>query len=248
MLGLPTEIVVGDYTSFTDESDLTAQYMVIGGITCGTAFVSELESILARFRQKMPHNVRLEWKNITKHNIGVYADLIDTFCAMNAEHVVDFHALVVDMFAFDHHTHNEGDREVSFDKMLFQSLHAIHKRYPSPERIRCFHGNRDCRYPIENLRTMLNNKVMFQRMGYIWQPYVQVQHLFVKDSLHLQLADLLIGCVGAKWNKRKGYVAGSPKDLIACYFERECPATVLSAKTPSYMTHFDIWKMKSLRA
>lgn len=221
--------------------------MVIGGITCGTSFVSELERILASFQRRMPHGERLEWKAITKKNVSIFEAIIDEFCLLNSERLVDFHALVVDMYAFDHHTHNAGDREVSFDKMLFQSFHAIHQRYPGCERIRCFHGNRDCRYPIENLRTMLNNKVMSKRMGWIWNPYVQVQHLPVKKSLHVQLADLLIGCVGAKWNSRKGYVAGSPKDQIACRFERECPASSLSMKTPASMIHFDIWKMKSLR-
>lgn len=249
MLGLPKEIGLGDYSSFSDESDLTARYMVIGGITCGTSFVSELEGILTKFRARMPYGERLEWKSITKKNYREFEALIDEFCLLNCEHLVDFHALVVDMFEFDHHSSNEGDREISFDKMLFQSFHALHRRYYGCERIRCFHGNRDSRYPIQNLKTMLNNKVMYQHPDrHIWRPYVQVQHIPVKLSLHTQLADLLIGCVGAKWNVRKGYTVGSPKDDIACRLQSECPAASLGERTPFNMKHFDIWKMRSLLA
>lgn len=248
MLGLPDNIGLGDYSSFSDETDLSARYMVIGGITCGTTFVPELERILAAYQRRMPYNERLEWKAITKKNISIFEAVIDEFCYLNSEHLVDFHALIVDMHAFDHHTHNDGDREISFDKMLFQSFHAVHKRYPGCSRIRCFHGNRDCRYPIENLRAMLNSKVMSKRVGLVWHPYVQVQHHTVKKSVHLQLADLLIGCVGAKWNKRKGYVSGSPKDRIAQRFECECPVVSIREPTAPTMSHFNIWKLKSLRS
>lgn len=70
----------------------------------------------------MPFHGRLEWKCITKHNRHVFEDLINEFFELNREHLVDFHGLVVDMHKFDHFTYNDGDREVSFDKMLFQCV------------------------------------------------------------------------------------------------------------------------------
>jgi hypothetical protein len=240
---------LGDYSCFTDETDLTARYMTIGGITCGTAFLPELFSTLSRYQAQMPFHGRLEWKCITKHNRHVFEDLIDEFFNLNAEHLVDFHALVVDMHKFDHMIFNNGDKEVSFDKMLFQSLFAVHKRYHGCTKVRCFHGNRDSPYPIDNLREMMNNKAFSRKFGRIFVPYVVVKNLEVKRSLPLQLADLLIGCLGAHWNKRKGYVAGSPKDIIAQRFKREAPTDNLLCSSPLADKHFDIWEFKGgLRA
>lgn len=236
---------LGDYTSFTDETDLTAQYMTIGGITCGTAFVPELFSILSRYQGRMPYRTdRLEWKCITKHNRPIFEELIDQFFELNAEHLVDFHALVVDMHEFDHVTYNDGDKEVSFDKMLFQCLYAVHKRYAGCSSVRCFHGNRDSPYPIANLREMLNQKVFSARFGRTFVPYVAVKNLEVKRSLPMQLADLLIGCLGAHWNKRKGYTSGSPKDIIAQRFKQECPVDDLLRNSPRSHKNFVVWEFK----
>lgn len=241
---------LGDYSCFTDETDLTARYMTIGGITCGTAFLPELFSILGRYQARMPYNDRLEWKCITKRNLHVFEDLIDEFCELNAEHLVDFHALVVDMHKFDHYTYNDGDKDIGFDKMLFQCLFAVHKRYKGCSKVRCFHGNRDSPYPIGKLREMLNNKAFALRFGRIFVPYVVVKNLEVKRSTPLQLADLLIGCVGAHWNERRGYKASSPKDIIAQRFKRECCVDELNCGTSREKRHFDIWefKGKGLRA
>ncbi|MFD1981909.1 hypothetical protein ACFSOZ_04285 [Mesorhizobium newzealandense] len=241
---------LGDYSCFTDETDLTARYMTIGGITCGTAFVPELFSILTRYQARMPFHGRLQWKDITKRNHQIFEDLIDEFFYLNGEQLVDFHALVVDMWKFDHMTYNEGDKEVSFDKMLFQSLLAIHKRYPGCTKIRCFHGNRDSPYPIANLREMLNSKTFALKFGRIFVPYVVVKNLEVKRSLPMQFADLLIGALGAHWNRRKGATAGSPKDLVAQHFKRECPVDNLLESTPRAMKNFVVWefKGKGLRA
>lgn len=232
---------LGEYSSFTDESDITARYMIIGGITCGTAFVPELFSILTRYQERMPYKGRLQWKDITKRNYPIFQELLDEFFYLNGEHLVDFHALVVDMWNFDHLTYNEGDKEVSFDKMLFQCLLAIHKRYPGCTRIRCFHGNRDSPYPIGALREMLNAKVYTLRYRQIYLPYAHVKNLEVKRSLPMQLADLLIGALGAHWNARKGLVAGSPKDIVAQHFRRESPVASLLESSPRSMRHFVIW-------
>lgn len=192
----------------------------------------------------MPFHGRLEWKCITKHNRHVFEDLINEFFELNREHLVDFHGLVVDMHKFDHFTYNDGDREVSFDKMLFQSLFAVHKRYSGCTKVRCFHGNRDSPYPIANLREMLNNKAFALKFGRIFVPYVVVKNLEVKRSLPMQLADLLIGCLGAHWNKRKGYTAGSPKDIVAQRFKLECPVSDLLRSSPRPSKHFVIWELK----
>lgn len=237
-------IGLGDYTSFSDESDLTSRYMVIGGISCGTAFIHDLYRTIDGFSKAMPFGETVEWKNITKKNDDIFRSVIDYFCAVNSEHLVDFHALVVDMHRFDHNTFNHGDREISFDKMMFQSFFALHKRYEGANKIRCFHGRRDARYPIYQIHTMLNNKTMPPDSRHIYAPYVTVDYLEVKKSPALQLADLLIGCVGASWNRRKGYVSGSPKDRVAKHFLAECPARVLNRKTPYTMPHFDIWEFR----
>jgi hypothetical protein len=224
--------------------------MIIGGIACGTAFLPELFSILTAIQDRMPFRDRLEWKAITKRNHHIFVEVIDKFFELNSEHLVDFHALVVDMHKFDHMTLNKGDKEVSFDKLLFQSLYGLNRRYPNCSKLRCFHGNRDSPYRIGDLREMLNNKAFKQsRVGRIHIPYAIVKNLEVKRSLPLQLGDLLIGCLGAHWNRRKGAVVGSPKDIVAQHFKRESPVLNLTAATAKSDKHFVIWPLKSgLRA
>jgi hypothetical protein len=128
--------------------------------------------------------------------------------------------------------------------MLFQSFHAIYKRYPGAQKIRCFHGNKDCRHPFGNLRGMLNAKVNSGKIAGLSFPFAEVKLASVKDVLPLQLADLLIGCTGFHWNSRKGSAPDSPKAAIAHRFQSEGPARRLSEKTPLNMPHFDIWEFR----
>lgn len=192
----------------------------------------------------MPYSDRLEWKRITRKNQHIFEEIVDWFCEANSEQKIDFHAIIVDMHRFDHKTHNDGDRETSFDKMLFQSFYAFHKRYPKASKLRCFHGNKDCRHPFGNLRSILNAKVNAGKRSGLTFPFSEVKLASVKDTLPLQLADLLIGCVGHYWNNRKGSSPDSPKAQVARRFQSECPVNKLSEKSPSSYPHFDIWEFR----
>jgi len=243
-LVLPEKIEAGDYCSFSDESDLTAKYLVIGGISCSTSYVARLREELQFFQSQMPYRDRLEWKNTDKKNEVSYKKILDWFCEVNSEQLVDFHALIVDMHKFDHKKHNDGDKEKGFDKMLFQSFYAAYRRYPGLKKLRCFHGNKSCRHPIGNLRGMLNAKINMGKIYDLRFPFVEVKLASVKDTLELQLADLLIGCTGFQWNERKGATADSPKARVSNYFRSECPVVSLAEKSPRSFSHFDIWEFR----
>lgn len=190
----------------------------------------------------MPFGGSFQWKNLTPARLPFYRRLLDAFLGWNEEHIVDFHAVVVERARLRNREFNGGDAERAFNKFLYQSMYSGYRRYPDARVLRCFHGNRVSPYDLDDLRKMLNNTVTGAQWGAVG-PYREVKYMDVRSTGPLQLADVLLGAVGSRWNTKKP-VTNLAKIELARRLESECPADSLRSRTPPQKSHFDIWEFK----
>lgn len=231
-----------DYAAFTDESDLAGKYMIIGGVSCRSSDVASLEAeFIAEIRAKARFRESMQWKSINNKKIEDYKRMIDWFLSLNREHIVDFHSIIIDQHKLRNKDYNDGDHQVAFNKFMYQSMESHIRRYYKPLSVKCIHGNRDSPFSMDDLRRILNRRSMSQLE---MEVYRDVKYANVCDVGMLQLADVLIGCVGYHWNARKNKNTGSAKEHIAQYLASECPADNVSCATNSSKRHFDIWEFR----
>lgn len=190
----------------------------------------------------MPFEGSIQWKNLTPPRLPHYRKLLHTFLEWNEEHIVDFHAVVVDRARLRNKEFNDGDAEKAFNKFLYQSMYSIRRRYPAAETLRCFHGNRDSPYNLADLQKMLNNTVTGSASG-MSGPFREVKYMDVRSTGPMQLADMLLGALGHFWNKKKP-TTNPAKIALAREFHAECAASSLRHRTPQNKRHFDIWEFK----
>ncbi|MCC0031172.1 MAG: hypothetical protein H6891_13685 [Brucellaceae bacterium] len=216
--------------------------MIIGGVSCCSDFAQEIHDTIFRIQAAMPFNGSLQWKSITPVRLPYYMEVLDAFLGWNDEHMVDFHAVVIERARLKNRIYNEGNAEIAFNKFLYQSMYSAYRRYPSAETIRCFHGNRHSPYDLDEVRKMLNNTVTGAAVGQRG-PFAEVKYMNVRDTGPLLLADLLLGAMGYFWNTKKP-VTNLAKIEFAKTFHAECPADSLRQRTPPQKSHFDIWEFR----
>ena len=235
-----------DYASFTDESSISGyRYMVVGGVTCRSAYADVAHQAIGNLQAKARYPTdSFQWKHFRPDKFGEYKAVIDLFLSDNADHRVDFSCIVIDKHLLNHRRYNEGDAETFFQKVIYQYVLAMAHRYGYPSVIRSFHGNRESRYDLEEIRHIINAGLSKKVEDVLYRPLRQLEYMNVDSSGMHQLADILIGCVSYYWNvsqQRKGL---SRKRLLAEYVHSECCAASLGQRTPFSMEHFDIWQMK----
>jgi hypothetical protein len=242
LIVLPNPPLRHDYSSFTDETGMSESYMITGGVSCASEFAQEIHETVLRIGESMPFDGSIQWKHLSVPRLPYYKRLIDTFLEWNSEHLVDFHAVVVERARLRNKEFNNGDAEIAFNKFLYQSMYSSYRRYPNAEVLRCFHGNRESPYDFVDLRKMLNNTVTGAEWGRVG-PFREVKHMNVNSTGPLQLADLLLGAMGSFWNRKKP-ISNPAKIELARYFQCECAADCLTKRTPPQKSHFDIWEFK----
>jgi len=216
--------------------------MLIGGVACRSAFAQTIHDYICKVRSAGPFRESIQWKNFNARKLALYHEVIDQFLYWNSEHLVDFHALVIDRRKLNNREYHGGDNELAFDKFMYTSLMALYGRYPDALRFRCVHGIRTSPYPLEAIRKKLNNTIA--KPGNVFlQPYRELKYGVVQQSGPLQLADLLLGIVGTAWNADRRGTGDSRKELVE-HFRRECCVTRLNGKSPMACRHFDIWELK----
>lgn len=236
---------LGDYASFTDESSIAGhRYMIVGGVTCRTAHARHVHDrvIAIRSKSRFPSD-SLQWKHYRDAKWEDYRLLMDFFLEENARHRLDFSCIVIDTAALNHRRYNDGDGETFFQKMIFEHVSALERKY-EPQAIRVFHGHRESRYDLFEVRGIINAGLAKQRHRLNYRPLKQLDYLRVEHSGPHQIADVLLGAVSYYWNAGVRAGGASRKRRLAEYINAECCANSLGMPTPASMPHFDIWKLR----
>lgn len=182
---------------YIDESSQTKnRYLVIGGIGIPKLHVSVAEACLATARlPELPFG-EMKWGKVSSAKLGAYGRTVRAFFDDPALRYAQFHCLFLDTHAQNHREHNQGSREIGFNKEIYQLASKFARLYPD----RLFHlypDYRDTDQRPEELRLILNRGRKKKGDRRDW-PFRRCHFRDSKATPLLQLVDLLMGAVA--WN------------------------------------------------
>lgn len=168
----------------------TDRYMVIGGIWIPHNSRQNIKEEIKQLKEKHRLYGEIKWRNVAPSKIDFYLELVDLFFN-NPD--LRFRCIVVDSFSVDLETYHDSDSELGFYKFYYQLLkHWIetgenywifldHKKNKLPDR-------------LHTLKRFLNRSTL----GNV----NEIQAIESKESLLIQLADVLMGAVGYKFHNK----------------------------------------------
>lgn len=225
---------------YIDESSQTKnRYLVMGGIGIEATHTEAALSCLARERlPHLPHG-EMKWGKVSTAKLPAYGRTVRAFFDDQSFATAHFHCLVVDTHGLDHRRHNQGSREIGFNKEIYQLATKFARLYPT----RVFHvypDSRDTNQTPEDLRLILNRGRAKAGDRRDW-PFRRCQFRDSGKVPLLQLVDLLTGavawCVNGHANAPD---ASNAKKKLGAYVLKR--AGVTNCTTDTAMSgKFTIW-------
>jgi len=175
-----------------DKIDDTNRYICIGGVWIYKSIRLELKDKIKELIKKHSVYGEIKWNNVSNNKYNFYVELIDLFFSYNNE--VRFRCVVVDAEKVDMESFNGNDHELGFYKFYYQliyqwtitnNIYSIYTDYKVNKK-----NNR-----ILELRDIINRANRDNSVKLI-------QAINSKESILLQLEDVIMGAVGYKYNFR----------------------------------------------
>lgn len=164
------------------------KYMVIGGVWLPKEQRTTIKNKIKELQKE--HNVygEIKWKNVSPSKLNFYIDLVNLFFSIDS---LRFRCIVVNSEKVDLDYYHNSDGELGFYKFYYQLLfhwcEPLEKYWIFLDYKRNKETDR-----LHTLSNVLNNA----SFSYI----KSVQAIESKESILIQLADVLIGAVGYKYN------------------------------------------------
>lgn len=166
----------------------------------------------------------MKWGKISKSKINAYGRTVKAFFDSPVFKPLHFHSIVIDTHALDHGKHNQGSREIGFNKELYHLATKFARLYGD----RLFHlypDYRDTNQRPEDLRVILNRGRRKNGDQRDW-PFRRCQFRNSKETPLLQLVDLLTGAVAWSVNGHASSPdASEAKTRIAAYVMKRAGIT-----------------------
>jgi len=172
----------------TEPSD--KRFFLIGGIWFPASKRSEYKEAINNIRQEEQCFGEAKWKAVSPSRLSFYLKIIDFF--FRQEYDLRFRCIVVDTQRVDLQKYHEADKELGYYKFYYQLLKNWIEDFNS---YRVFVDLKTNRSP-HRLAVLYN----FLSVSNILADVVSVQALPSKDLVLMQLADVLLGGVSAKFN------------------------------------------------
>lgn len=166
------------------------RYTCIGGIMIPSCKLEDIKSKMSVLRKK--HNVcgELKWGTVSPSKIEFYLEVIDLFFE---ESDLMFRTVVIDSSKIDNDAFNNSDQELGYYKFYYELLyHWID--YDTEYRIYTDQKTNCDASRLKELRRILNNSC------YGVDPVLSIQAINSKESIMLQIENILMGAVGYKFN------------------------------------------------
>jgi len=172
---------------FTTKKETTDRYMVIGSIWLPkehrSSFKNKIKEIKAKYN--LSHS-EIKWEYVSPSHLDFYKEVVKQFFEEGES--IRFRCIVVDMKQVDLDTYHESDAELGFYKFYYELLHywieGDNKYYIFTDIKTTRKKNR-----LKKLHEILNTASLIANI-------VSVQAIPSKESVLIQLSDLLIGAVG----------------------------------------------------
>lgn len=192
---------------YIDESSQTKhRFLVLGGVSVMLQERPELDTLIQAARLPELPDSEAKWTKVSARKLPAYIRIVDTiFDNLDLAH---FHSLVVDMTRVDHRRFNDGNREIGFNKEIYQLARKFGRLYPNV----LFHVYPDSRktnqHP-EDLRLILNRGCRKSGDPRDW-PFRRCQFRESDRTPALQLTDVLIGALAYRLNGHHNAPDASP--------------------------------------
>lgn len=202
---------------YVDESSQNrAQHLLMGALCLPLTWSPAANKVIQRARMpQLPHG-EMKWGKVSVGKLDAYKRVVDRFFDNVAFSEAHFHCLCVPRAKIDDAKFNDGDREVGFNKEIFQIADKCARLYPSV----LFHlypDYRDTPHDPEELRLILNRARRKKGDSRDW-PFRRCQFRDSKTTLLLQMTDVFLGAVGFHVNGHKDKDAASPaKQALAAH-------------------------------
>lgn len=229
---------------YCDESCTQHQFTVIGCVFCHEALVSRLNNKIAEIQGRHGIKSEMKWNKVKPGNLAAYKEVVDLFVRGKNANQMHYYALVVNNSQMNHRLYNEGDKEIGFNKMLFQVLFQFVRRYRQRPRFYAYLDGRTTKHTPEKLRTMLNAKAS-KDFSIVHNPFRVCQFRPSEAEPLIQLADILSGAVGYVTNEmdlKTG--AAAHKVNLSAYIRDQLRLTSLGMPTDYATVGFNLWHFR----
>lgn len=210
--------------------------MVIGAIWCEAGYSQEVSgkiALLKRNHDISPHR-EIKWTKVSHSKIDYYKDLIKLFFE---DERLNFRAVVIPTKDLDHDGFHQSPDEFYY-KMQYTMLINLIRRNKANFKIYL-----DYKDSWSNVRSKELVKYLQKRRDAGEQSFF-AQPIRSYESPLIQLADLLIGAVGAKYNST--VVSDAKKALIETI--EQLASQDLTAQSPMGVNKFNIFKWRPKEA
>lgn len=229
------------YHIYCDQSGTNDRFTVIGLILCTEKTALKFEPWLEEIVQKHGGSSELKWTKLKNHNRPMYKEFSSAFFKARNRNLAHYFCIVVDNSKMNHKLYNEGDKELGFNKMLFQILYKMVRDFRQRPRFYAYLDHRTTKHSPGRLREMLNAKAA-RDLRITHFPYRVCQFRKSHESRMIQLVDIISGAICYRVNRKHIEPgAASYKKEIADHIEAEAKVRMLSAPSRYPSDGFDVW-------
>ncbi len=229
---------------YLDETSQTKhRYLALGGLIVKSSQRSALERALYEARLPDLPAMEMGWVKVSRAKLDAYLRFVDVFFDRSAEFApFDYHSLVVDTHKLNHAAHNNGSREVGFNKEVYQLCDKFARLYNLPI-LHVYPDSRTTNSSTEELRLILNRGRAKKGDPRDW-PFRRIHFHQSCDSQMLQLVDILLGATAFHLNGHALKPEASPakSELSAHILKRAGIVDVM--RDTAMQGRFTIWHRK----
>ncbi len=203
--------------------------MTIGSLWLPSDLRVDLKQKISKLRKAHNKHGEIKWSKISPSSIEFYKELIDLFMSYGKE--VRFRCIAVEADKIDWDIHGE-DRELGFYKFYYQMLHHWILDF-NKYSIFCDHKTNRVKNELHVLKKCLSSSNISSEI-------MQVQALYSKQNVLIQLTDLLLGLASGRINNT--IQQDGAKDNLIRHLEKKLDLDKLQP-TPKYEQKFNIFKI-----
>lgn len=182
----------------------TAQYCCIGGLMVPTESRDGLKEKILKLKVKYCALGEIKWSTVSPSKLPLYLDLIDLFFDTPD---LFFRTIVIDATKIRNNTFNENDHELGYYKFYYLLLYHW---FVCDSKYRVFTDqktNRD-KKRLQELMRIVNVKFALN------SPLESIQAIDSKESLILQMQNIIMGAVGYKYNFQGKGCSSAKKQIV----------------------------------
>ena len=205
-----------------------AQYMVIGSLWMPHEKREQFKNEIHQLRHQHQIGGEFKWTKISPSKVNFYKNLMSWF--LDQGELLRFRGIVVDREKVDLIRFQQNDQELGFYKFYYQVLH----KWIHPFNSYSIYSD----FKINRMQDRLHTLHLCLSRSNLVADVLRVQAVRSRESVLIQLSDVLVGLTAAKINHRLN--EGGAKHQLINHFEkkigRKIKPTALSEKKMNIFT------------